>query len=224
MTIRTSMTLLVAPAILATLLSACDGGPSSPSASTPPAAPRPAPVTYTLFGAVSEMTPAGTAPVARAQVGTGGRTATTDADGLYSIDGLSAATRAVVVSKAGYATAVATVAMSGDTQVDIRLDRIPSGPSYTLAGVVFEITEGTRNPIAGVEIYCDSCGSPDGHTFVFTDADGFYSLSWAANGTHPLFVTKPGYGVFDPTLLDGFGRTKATVNGDTRFDIQLVRQ
>jgi hypothetical protein len=79
-------------------------------------------------------------------------------------------------------------------------------------------------PIEGVEVYCDSCGSPDGHTFVFTDADGFYSLEWATNGVHPLFVTKEGYEYPADTVLDAYGRIRAMVDGDTRFDVRLVRR
>jgi hypothetical protein len=98
--------------------------------------------------------------------------------------------------------------------------------TYTLSGVVFELTEAGQVPIEGVEVYCDSCGSPEGHTFVYTDANGFYSLDWARNGGHPLFVTKAGFEIFDPagTLTDDHGRITATVSGDTRFDVQLVRR
>jgi len=94
--------------------------------------------------------------------------------------------------------------------------------TYVLSGVVFEMTADRRVPIEGVEVYCDSCGSPVGHTFVSTDADGFYTLAWTANGVHPLFVTKAGYRLFDPAgaLRD---QIDAIVSGDTRFDIQLVR-
>jgi hypothetical protein len=61
---------------------------------------------------------------------------------------------------------------------------------------------------------------------VYTDADGLYSLAWAMDGVHPLFVTKAGYEIFDPTgkLRDQLGRISATVRGNTRFDIQLVRR
>lgn len=81
-------------------------------------------------------------------------------------------------------------------------------------------------PVEGVQLYCDSCGSPDGHTFTSTDANGFYSFSWARNGVHPLLVWKDGYVVVDPTgmLSDGTGVKNATVNGDTRFDIEVVRR
>jgi hypothetical protein len=211
---------------LVLLLSACDGGARNPTSPSPTPTPTPTPTaTYSLFGAVSEMTPSGAAPVEGARVAdrTTGRVATTDANGLYSITGLSAMSRFVSITKDGYVTGTQTVTMTGDTQLDVRLDRIMN---YILSGVVFEITAAGQVPIEGVQIYCDSCGSPVGHTFVLTDANGFYSLEWSINGVHPLFVTKTGYQIFDPTgtLRDGLGRISATVHGDTRFDIQLVKQ
>ena len=69
----------------------------------------------------------------------------------------------------------------------------------------------------------DGCGSPVGHTFVTTDGDGFYSFAWTFNGANPLFVTKAGYDIVDPAR-DSFGRVKVTVNGDTKFDVELVRR
>ena len=209
---------------LTVLLSACDGGASIPSAPTPPAPIPPSTLTYSLSGAVSEMTATGSAPIEGARVvEQTGRTAVTDADGRYSISGLSAMTRAISVTRNGYLAGTRTVTMTGDTQLDIRLERIQS---YVLSGVVFEITEAGRIPIEGVELYCDSCGSPDGHTFVNTNAEGFYSLGWTMNGVHPLFVRKAGYEILDPTgtLRDTYGRISATVRGDTVFDVQLVRR
>lgn len=62
-------------------------------------------------------------------------------------------------------------------------------------------------PVDGVEVYCDSCDSPIGHTFVYTDATGVYSFGWARNGVHPLLVRKTGCDVKDPagTFPDGTG-------------------
>jgi hypothetical protein len=98
--------------------------------------------------------------------------------------------------------------------------------TYTLSGVVSELVAAERVPVEGVRLYCDSCGSPDGHTFTSTDANGLYSFSWARNGVHPLLVSKDGYDVIDPMgrLADGTAVKNATVNGDTRFDIQMVRR
>jgi hypothetical protein len=91
--------------------------------------------------------------------------------------------------------------------------------------MVFEVTADGQAPIEGVQVYCDSCGSPVGHTFVDTDSNGFYSFSWTNNGPNPLFVTKAGYEIVDPTgtLRDSFGRVTVNVDGDTRFDIELAR-
>ena len=96
---------------------------------------------------------------------------------------------------------------------------------YTLSGVVFEMTAAGRTPIQGVSVYCDVCGGSLGHTFADTDANGFYSLPGTANGYTPLIVRKDGYGLAGgltsgPTI----GWITATVNGDTTFDLELVRQ
>ena len=96
----------------------------------------------------------------------------------------------------------------------------PPGMTYTLFGTIFEVTSTGRTPIEGAGLYCDGCGSPVGHTSTYTDADGFYSFAWSPNGPVPLFVGKDGY--------DVVGNPKqpivATVNGDTRFDIEFVRR
>jgi hypothetical protein len=116
----------------------------------------------------------------------------------------------------------------------------PSQPtdSYTLAnvtlsGVVFEETSEGRTPIEGVEVYCEPCGA-ETHTWASTDADGFYSFTgvWTNPGQFPtrILIRKDGYG--DPEGLpkptppnpSGAGWREVVVNGDTRFDVQLVRR
>ena len=209
---------------LTVLLSACDGR-TSVSPSPPPAGmTTPSSVTYTLYGGVWEETSDGPAPIEGARVrDESGREAVTDAKGQFSISGLSPQNHTIWVTRSGYNTETKTFTMTSDRQLDIYVGRIQN---YVLSGVVFEITEAGRIPIDGVELYCDSCGSPDGHTFVTTNADGFYRLEWTANGVHPLFVTKAGYEIFDPTgtRRDAIGRISATVRGDTTFDVQLVRR
>jgi hypothetical protein len=105
----------------------------------------------------------------------------------------------------------------------------------SLSGVVFELTPTGQVPVQGVSVYCDACGEV-GHTWRTTDTAGFYSFSgdlahgggvWVnASDVTPLLVRKEGYAVSDPagTFPDGTGRKNVTVNGDTRFDIQLVRR
>jgi hypothetical protein len=98
--------------------------------------------------------------------------------------------------------------------------------NYTLSGEVFEMTAAGRVPVEGVSLYCDSCGSEFGHTFTDTDANGAYSFGWSRNGAHPLLVRKDGYSVRGATgtFPDGTERIIATVNGDTRFDVEVVRR
>ena len=194
----------------------CDGSRrSSPNAPSPQ-------LSYTLSGAVSEMTADGPSPIEGAQIAdsASGRTAMSDSGGLYSIPGLASATRSVLVSKPGYVSETKSVAMSGDTKLDVQLDR---AGGHILSGVVFEVTAAGEVPIEGVELYCDSCGSPDGHTFVNTDVNGVYRLAYTSNGSHQLYVTKAGYQIAD-RLLDQYGWITATVRGDTRFNIQLARR
>jgi hypothetical protein len=100
----------------------------------------------------------------------------------------------------------------------------------TLSGVVFELIPGGRAPIASAEVYCESCG-PDGHSLTRTDSDGGYIIKGAVGGVNLLLVAKPGYDLPRPdwtfpnrTSLSWIGGVNATVNGDTRFDIELVRQ
>lgn len=203
----------------------CDGGDPQRTPALPTGPAQPAAVTYTLSGIVSETTASGTSALEGARILDlmTGRTAVTDVNGLYSLSGLTSIPRTVSISKGGYTTQTRTLSLTGDIQLEVSLERIPS---FVLSGVVFEVTEAGRVPVEGVELYCDSCGSPEGHTFVDTDANGFYRFEWTFNGVHPLFVRKSGYDIHDPTgtVRDQLGRVQARVDGDTRFDIQLVRR
>jgi hypothetical protein len=157
----------------------------------------------------------------RLEIGSFRLDATTDQDGLYTLPGLYEGMSNVSTTKDGYETDTRKVAISGDVRLDIRVvRRVP----YTLSGAVYEETAMGRTLIEGVEIYCDGCGSEVGHTFVYTDKNGFYSLSWSYNGTYPLLVRKEGYAVVDPSGVHSPNGKNATVNGDTRVDIQLVRR
>ncbi len=119
--------------------------------------------------------------------------------------------------------------------------RYPTNPtlmSVAIFGVVSEVTANGPQPIEGVDIYCDSCGEV-GHSSVRTDATGSYRFSgdlasgggvWVQRGiTNYLIVTKGGYqdppGLPAPTWPSTLaGWREVTIDGDTRFDIQLVRR
>ena len=98
--------------------------------------------------------------------------------------------------------------------------------AHTLSGLVFESTATGRVPVQGVHVYCDGCGSPVGHTSFFTAGDGLYSFGWAYDGTMPLLVQREGYTVVGAVdvLSNGMSRRSVTINGDTQFDIELIRR
>ena len=82
-----------------------------------------------------------------------------------------------------------------------------------------------RVPIEGVSVYCDSCGDVFGHTYTYTDTNGLFRLAWTRNGATPLIVGKKGYALAgNPPAGPVEGWIVVSVNGDTRFDIELVRR
>lgn len=212
---------------IAIAVTGCSHNPTSPT--IPPSQTADAQAsqpTYTLSGIVFAETATGPAPIegARVIVNGSGPQSTTGKDGRYSISGLSAVSNVITVSGWGIAVATKTVVITGDTTFDIQVLALPS---YTLSGMVFERTSTETEPIEGVELYCDACGSPFGHTFVYTDANGFYSFSYAYDGINALLIRKDGY--TDPVgqpqgPVQGRPWRQPVVNGDTHFDIELVRQ
>jgi hypothetical protein len=96
---------------------------------------------------------------------------------------------------------------------------------YTLSGVVSELGPAGPIPVEGVQLYCDSCGSPDGHTFTSTDATGFYRFAWTPAGVHPVQVWKEGYELVDASaVIAGTAVATAVVKGDTALDIRVARR
>ena len=101
---------------------------------------------------------------------------------------------------------------------------------YTLSGVIFEMMPDGRKPIEGVGVYCELCGA-ETHTWTTTDANGFYSFAGVWNaGVAPIsiFIQKDGYRdpveVGTPPNQQGPGWRNVIVNGDTQFDVELVRR
>lgn len=115
-----------------------------------------------------------------------------------------------------------------------------------LSGVVYEVTPMGRVPIEGVLVQSDwwhMFPTPD----VVTDSRGFFSFRpvwvcpcslapWVDAGTTALWVNKDGYqapagqpaSIFHnrpgTTAPPDSHYRDVTINGDTRFDIELVRQ
>ena len=100
--------------------------------------------------------------------------------------------------------------------------------AYTLSGVVFEATTTGKTPIPGVDVYCELCGE-ETHSWTLTDSNGFYSFTgvWTTPGVRtPLWFSKGGYADPPGVPLCHYlsGCRQVLVNGDTRFDVELVRE
>lgn len=117
---------------------------------------------------------------------------------------------------------------SGPSPVPQPSPTVPAAPrlfEVTLSGVVSEMAPTGLKAVPGVDVYCEACG--EGHTFRITDSNGLYSFSgvWMVPGVATqLQVFKQGYTMMnaDQIFPDGWGFIHVMVEGDTRFDIQLV--
>ena len=200
--------------------------PTSPTGTPPGAAPQ---LTYTISGVVyadaGELVPIDGVRIEagdlRVYIGGLPLLATTGPDGSYRASGIASPISLRLI-KFGYEISEKSISVSADTRVDFRL--VPK-PTFVLAGVVFEATSEGPVPVEGASVYCDSCGD-GGHSWSRTDSQGGYAFPAVYNGTTPIIITKAGYSVVAPTrtLQDGSGMKDVLVNGDTRFDIELVRR
>lgn len=176
---------------------------------------------FTISGVVTELTADGETPVEGVTVteGAAHTWARTDARGAYRLSGLRQGNFPVWMGKPAYDTVTTPVQLTSDMQLNVRVQRYVS---FVLSGMVYETTPNGRVPLQGVVLYCDACGSPEGHTFVTTDANGLYRFAWTRNGKNWIdFISKDGYTYAGP---HEFGSIPVIVDGDTTFDIELVKR
>jgi hypothetical protein len=238
--VRTSFTAPRFAAILLLTLAviACGAGPSAgPSSLTPTQRPDP---TYTVSGVVVGETRTGSAPVEGVLVRVAGQSGTTDGNGYYSLSGVPASYGGVSAVKAGYAAAREILTVSGDTQHDFQLG--PVVAIYTLSGVVSEMTPTGLVPVEGALLEESSCEdvAPSPPFFsstkgcpvyisqtAKTDKRGLYSFSGLYSGqVNVVWASKEGFEDPFPQHYpeNSEGGQALTIDGNTRFDIQLVRR
>ncbi len=211
---------------VAGLLTACgDGLPVPPTA---PGEFRPGVSlfhTYTLSGEVTEMTSTGATPVTFAFVRetASNRSAMTDYLGRYIITGSLRSSVTVAVSKVGFVANSVSQTITGNTQINIQLDR---RPTYSLSGVISEMTPTGLAGIEGVEVYfaSDLNATTYAKGEATTDDQGRYRLTgvWGADALNRIWLQKTGYAIDTNPSCEFCFRT-LTITGDTVLDIQLER-
>ena len=103
----------------------------------------------------------------------------------------------------------------------------------SISGVVTEMTSSGSKPVAGAVLQHMSCGLTNcaGEVIsreVTTDKDGAFRIPDLFNGPlNFLWITRDGYKPAEPNepfgSCDGCNRI-VSVNGDTRLDIEVIRQ
>ena len=104
------------------------------------------------------------------------------------------------------------VEVSGGALVVTRTTLFVPG-SFTLSGVVTEATPAGNVPVEGVSVYR---GVVSGWRGATTDRNGVYTILGMFDGTETVATSKEGYAKTEDKNV--------SIKGDTRFDIQIVRQ
>ena len=168
-----------------------------------------------------------------------GQSGTTDGNGYYSLSGVPASYGGVSAVKAGYAVAREILTVSRDTRHDFQLG--PVVAIYTLSGVVSEVTPTGLVPVEGVLLEESSCEDVAQSPPFFpgnacqayisqttkTDKRGLYSFSGLYSGQgNVVWAGKEGFEDPFPQHYpeNSEGGQAVTIDGNTRFDIQLVRR
>jgi hypothetical protein len=106
--------------------------------------------------------------------------------------------------------------------------------TFALFGVVSEVTANGIVPVEGVLIDVSSCEASRyggcGNPFkpfdmrVTTNVQGTYIVEGVYRGPVGVWVDKTGFQLPEGVKVDGEGAQSVMVQGDTRFDIRLVRR
>jgi len=226
---------LTLTATLGLVMTACSGGNVVPAPTSPTVlAPDP---TFTVSGVVVGQ--AGV-PVEGVSVRVASKQATTDGSGRYTLLEVPRSYGAASAVKAGYAATREILTVSSDTRFDVQLG--PRVAIHALSGVVSEMTAIGLIPIEGVLVEEYSCEevSPLPPFFsstcpvviyqvTTTDKQGRYSFSGLYSGKgNTIGVSKEGFedpfGISNGPEGPGANNQAVTIDGNTRFDIQLVRR
>lgn len=119
-------------------------------------------------------------------------TATSGADGSYSLDGLPSGQFTVTISAAGYATRSFAVPLESAVllTLDVPLQAGTGGGGDLTTTVAGTVTDADGQPIEGVEITASIVGTP---VAASTDPHGRYRLDGIPPGSFSVVVVRAGY-------------------------------
>ncbi|HEV7425723.1 MAG TPA: carboxypeptidase-like regulatory domain-containing protein [Thermoanaerobaculia bacterium] len=142
---------------------------------------------------ISGRVTAGAAPVAGVQVRQAAQrmpqvsaAVTTDADGLYKLDGIAEGDRLIEFQKSGFVTAQKSVEVKGgkDVRLDVVLD-----PGHELRG---RVVDRSGRGVAGAYVDASPVGERRSGTMNVTDADGAFTVAGLADGRYQVTARKEG--------------------------------
>ena len=130
-----------------------------------------------------------------------------------------------------------TVAACGDGNGPVPAATAPTPTTaprstFALFGVASEMTPTGIVPVEGVMMQVMSCdpstrGGCGGNGLISngtTNAQGAYIVDGVYPGAAVVWVSKTGFHLPEGVKADGEGAQTVMVNGDTRFDVRLVRR
>jgi protocatechuate 3,4-dioxygenase beta subunit len=120
------------------------------------------------------------------QPGPQGGGVTTDADGLYKLDGIAEGERLIEFHKAGFVTAQKPVEVKGgkDVQLDAELD-----PGHELRG---RVVDRSGRGVAGANVMASGVGERRFDNMIASDADGSFVVAGLADGKYQVTARKEG--------------------------------
>lgn len=161
------------------------------------------PGTGTIAGAVTNSSGAA---LAGATVSGGGVTATTQADGTYTLANVTAGTETVTAAFTGYQTSSQTVTVTANATTTANFALTPSSsPTGAVTGTITNIVTG--GVLAGATVKWNSMA-------VSTNSSGVYTLSNVTSGSQTLTASATGY-------LPRAGTVNVVGGGTATLNIQL---
>jgi carboxypeptidase family protein len=195
-------------------VSACSGGgatvtPATPTPTPTPTPPTPAAATATISGRITDQQTGRGIVEALVRIVDGpnmNQAAVADANGNYTLPGLTPATFTLQVSAGGYATVVRDV----DLRADAVLSIVLQASTRTIAGTVTDAA--THGVLPNILVVVPE--GPSAGISTRSDASGRYTIAGVSSSTTDIQASAIGYLTISRIV---------PIGGDARIDIVMTR-